>query len=132
MSDLFGETCPCCGQAIQPQAQTRGPSFNTFWDAVPHKIGKAQAEKAWKKLKPEAREKAFGMIKTFYAKWTAANPQASPIHPATYLNNRRWEDYETQEVRDGDREALIAKMLQSPVPSVRAAAEKMQKDLEGR
>ena len=73
-------------------ACARGPAFSEFWEVWPNKVSKSDAEKAWKKLKPEDRRRATERIREWFPAWRANHPEASPIYPATYLNRRRWED----------------------------------------
>lgn len=72
----------------------RGPPdrFAEFWISWPNKVGKAAAEKAWRKLGPEDRQAAAERVSSWWSAWRKAHPDASGIHPATYLNGRRWED----------------------------------------
>lgn len=83
-------------------------TFSAFWSDAPHKIGKAQAEKAWKKLGRHARASAHEAVKDWYAWFHKAYPTASPLHPSTYLNQRRWEDegWKPQEKRGPDEKML--------------------------
>jgi len=89
MSDLFGCNCPHCGQPIV-EKQTTG--FDEFWADVPHKIGKEQSRKAWNKLTTADMQEAHRHVKAFYAWFAKTFPTASPLHPSTYLNNKRWQD----------------------------------------
>lgn len=71
------------------------PDFSHFWQAYPRKVAKAAAEKAWKKLKPDHALMAL-ILKALEAQkrteaWTKDNGAFIP-HPATWLNQRRWED----------------------------------------
>ena len=69
--------------------------FDVFWSTYPRKTAKANALKSWRKIKPDkplaqriilaVREQA----KT--SQWTRDDGQYIP-HPATWLNQRRWED----------------------------------------
>jgi hypothetical protein len=63
--------------------------FDIFWKEYPNKSGKAQALKAWNKVKPNLsviQEALSWQIKS--KQWSAGFiPMA-----ATYLNNARWED----------------------------------------
>lgn len=93
MNDLFEECCPHCKRPYEKQS---APGFAEFWASVPHKIAKAQAEKAWRKLSPVDRIAAGEKVGDFYAHFAKTYPTASPLHPATYLNNRRWEDLTEQ------------------------------------
>lgn len=71
------------------------PAFEKFWNAYPNRVAKANALKAWSKLNPDetlsnritddVRRRATSEA------WTKDGGQFTP-HPATYLNQRRWED----------------------------------------
>ena len=69
--------------------------FNQFWDAYPKHIAKQSAVKAFEKLKPaekllEAMLKAIEMQKES-KQWEKDGGAFIP-YPATWLNQRRWED----------------------------------------
>jgi hypothetical protein len=81
--------------------------FEEFWKIVWAKTNKAGAERAWKKLSEENRRKAIGLAAQFFRKWRADYPHASPIHPSTYLNNRRWEDLGAGVVMNGGGAIII-------------------------
>lgn len=69
--------------------------FPKFWGLYPRKVGKADAQKAWKKLK--VTDELYGLITSGLARqvvstdWTKDKGQYIP-HPSTWLNGRRWED----------------------------------------
>ena len=74
---------------------TRESAFETFWKAYPRKTAKGEARKAWAKLDPVG-----GLLESIMAavaaqsnsrQWLADNGRFIP-HPATWLNNARWED----------------------------------------
>ena len=69
--------------------------FATFWAAYPRHEGKADALKAWNKLKPDiVLQTKMGEALTAQKKspqWTKNNGQYIPM-PSTWLNGRRWED----------------------------------------
>ena len=67
-------------------------SFASFWSAYPRKVGKGAAEKAWKRLKPDLPTvlQAIDRARTT-EQWRKDDGQFIP-HPATWLNQRRWED----------------------------------------
>lgn len=67
-------------------------SFSAFWLAWPNKVSKKSAESAWRKLNEADRHAAFGTLQSWWDIWRRRHPDAAPIHPATYLNQRRWED----------------------------------------
>lgn len=68
--------------------------FDTFWDRYPKKVGKPAALKAFRSAKlnghlPEVLADIDAKANT--EAWTKAGGQFVP-NPATYLNQRRWED----------------------------------------
>jgi hypothetical protein len=69
--------------------------FSRFWKAYPKKVGKGAAEAAWKKLRPgNGAVDAILSALSWQRKseqWTKERGQFVP-NPATYLNQRRWED----------------------------------------
>lgn len=66
--------------------------FETFWSAYPRKVGKGGAFKAWQKQKPEPIEKVLRLIRKYKStEWANIETRFIP-HPATWLNQRRWED----------------------------------------
>ncbi|AGZ36551.1 MAG: hypothetical protein ACOKSU_24910 [Pseudomonas sp.] len=69
--------------------------FDRFWKLYPRKVGKANAEKAWKKLKVDTSLfNSMGTALAAWSKspdWTKDGGQFIP-HAATWLNGKRWED----------------------------------------
>lgn len=70
-------------------------TFEVFWTAYPRKTAKAEALKSWSKLRPDVRLlsailTALGLQKQS-SQWRRDAGQYIP-HPATWLNQRRWED----------------------------------------
>lgn len=69
--------------------------FEAFWSAYPRKVGKGAALKAWQKIRPANGTRAA--ILTAVAaqrtsdQWHKDGGQFIP-HPATWLNQTRWED----------------------------------------
>lgn len=79
------------------------PDFLTFWLAYPDKTGKGDALKAWKKSKPNINKviEALSWQKTS-KKWQ----EGFVPNPATYLNQKRYDD----EPKESDR-PMLAGML---------------------
>ena len=81
---------------ISPKGKTDcSDLFNQFWDAYPKHIAKQSAVKAFEKLKPdekllEAMLKAIEMQRES-KQWEKDGGAFIP-YPATWLNQRRWED----------------------------------------
>lgn len=78
----------------KPEEETAVP-FAAFWTVWPNKNAKAAAEKAWAKLSPADRRAAAENAGAWFNRWRQGAPTASAIHPASYLNQKRWTD-ETQ------------------------------------
>lgn len=71
------------------------PGFDRFWEAYPRKTAKAEAAKAFARLKPDSvlLQAMLDAIQrqAKSPQWTKDGGQFIP-HPATWLNQRRWED----------------------------------------
>lgn len=71
------------------------PGFLEFWAAYPKHKGRKDAEKAWNRLTPDAALQQQIQDALIWQKrspdWVKDGGQFVPF-PATYLNNRRWED----------------------------------------
>jgi hypothetical protein len=68
------------------------PNFEEFWENYPKREGKPNALKSWNKEKPDIDD-VLNALKWQKRKW--ADPQFIPL-PATYLNQRRFEDEPTK------------------------------------
>lgn len=72
--------------------------FAEFWEEYPNKKAKQAALKAWNKIKPntELFERIMDAVKAAKksVEWTKDNGQYIP-HPATWLNQGRWDDVMT-------------------------------------
>lgn len=80
--------------------------FLVFYEKYPKKEGKAEAQKAWTKLNPQngLQEKILTAIQnqSNYKQMLRDSDQFCPEwpNPATWLNNRRWEDEIQKETGD--------------------------------
>jgi hypothetical protein len=63
--------------------------FEGFWSAYPRRIGKAAARRAWEKAMKVTTPEVIGAALRA-AEWPE-DPQYIP-HPATWLNQGRWDD----------------------------------------
>ena len=77
------------------KVQEKEKLFERFWTAYPRKVAKQTAMRAFEKIDPDE-----AMLETMIAaigkwkmtdQWNEAGGQFIP-HPATWLNQRRWED----------------------------------------
>lgn len=96
---------------ISPKGKTDcSDLFNQFWAAYPKHIAKQSAVKAFEKLKPdekllEAMLKAIELQKES-KQWEKDGGAFIP-YPATWLNQRRWED----ELPQGETDNVFLQML---------------------
>ena len=96
---------------ISPKGKTDcSDLFNQFWTAYPKHIAKQSAVKSFEKLKPdekllEAMLKAIAMQKES-KQWEKDGGAFIP-YPATWLNQRRWED----ELPQGETDNVFLQML---------------------
>ena len=77
---------------IRDLGKPKSCAFLEFWNVWPVKISKASAEKAWSKLSQADRVDAIQSAAMWFDRWRQSNPQANPIHPASFLNQKRWTD----------------------------------------
>lgn len=66
--------------------------FDQFWSLYPRKIGKGAARKAWATaLHTATPDTIIAGLKQYAPTRTGQDPKYTP-HPATWLNQQRWED----------------------------------------
>lgn len=86
---------PAIPEESRGEREAETEAFAMFYAAYPKKVGKPAAEKAWKaaKVKPAEVSAILGDIatRTQSTDWQKNDGQFIP-NPATYLNQRRWED----------------------------------------
>lgn len=79
----------------QGEPEKKQTPFDIFWEAYPKKRSKGDAEKAWKKIKPNEQLLTAILSKLEQAKtsveWTKDGGQFIP-YPASWLNAKGWED----------------------------------------
>lgn len=83
-------------QEPSPPIPPKGPDlFDEFWSAYPRKVGKDAAQRAFDKRKPDRplldRMLAAVAKQKASPDWTKDDGQFIP-HPATWLNQGRWQD----------------------------------------
>ena len=83
------------GEKIKTEQNAQEGGFAEFWKIYPKKVGKAAAEKAWKKLKPDADlfERIMAAVETAKAsdQWQRENGRFIP-NPTTWISQARWDD----------------------------------------
>lgn len=82
--------CKCNARREEKRREEINISFDVFWDAYQRKQGsKRDCEKRWVRLSDEDRQKIIDTLPSFFK--SISDPKYYP-YPATYLNQRRWED----------------------------------------
>lgn len=72
----------------EKRAREEAETFEQFWSVWPNRVGKPAARKAWAKVWRELPQVLDGV-----SRYIAAKPPDRPwLNPATFLNQRRWED----------------------------------------
>ena len=67
-------------------------SFTAFWTSYPRRVGKFQAQKIWKRIQAQIRiDEVLAGIERWKETKQWQDPDYIP-YPATFLNQRRWED----------------------------------------
>lgn len=110
------DSSPSPSPVIPPKAPKGAEpvGFADFWTIYPRKESKVNATRAWKRLNPSDETQARILKDVSNRKnsegWLKDNGQYIP-HPATYLNQKRWEDlFEIPETK----ESLAARMRSHP------------------
>ena len=67
-------------------------NFDIFWNLWPNKVAKPKAKAAWDKLTKEDQTVIVSLRDAGFSNWRESSPAANPIHAASFLNQRRWED----------------------------------------
>ena len=65
-------------------------SFDAFWNAYDYKVGKKEAEAAWKKISMPNKVKALQAITAYDKFWKYK--KIGKAYPSTYLNDERFND----------------------------------------
>lgn len=99
--------------------------FDRFWKAYPLKKAKQAALKAWKKINPD-KQLAETIISAVekqkrWEDWIRDNGQYIP-HPATWLNQGRWEDEERRKAKpdDGPEQTVDGDAIRRRIEAMRA------------
>jgi hypothetical protein len=98
---LFGDnghSKPAMAGSSKPQRRRRAqeadpPGFANFWGAYPRREDRHRAVRAWRKLNPDdsTQAKILAGVEHWQQAGRFVDLKFVPL-PATWLNNRRWED----------------------------------------
>lgn len=125
---------PRAGGAIEPSLEpsSKDPhaeAFGAWWEIYPRKVSKQAAAKAWK-ARTKAKDLPDDLVEItqrFAASVADKDPEFIP-HPATWLNQHRWEDVPTSAPRgqdEGPSEAYRA-WLETPQGKAHLARKEAQ------
>ena len=77
---------------IPPKSPSTGDAFERFWSVYPRKIGKQSAKRAFERVNVPLETPVTAVERQKCSDhWTQNNGQFIP-HPATWLNQGRWDD----------------------------------------
>lgn len=77
---------------IPPKSPSEGDAFERFWSVYPRKVGKQSAKRAFERVKVPLETLVTAVERQKCSdQWTQNNGQFIP-HPATWLNQGRWDD----------------------------------------
>ena len=109
------------------ETETEADGFEDFWKAYPRKQGKADAVKAYRRVKVQLPVLLSAIRRQAASdQWRRDDGKFIP-HPATWLNGRRWEDQEPEAPKPVTGVALAAiqrddEAWRAQTPEQRAAA----------
>lgn len=92
------EQTPIVPKVVRSVGVLYSPDFENFWKIYPKRVGKGKAFTSWKRINPDfdlnATISASILKQSTSVQWMKDNGQFIP-NPATFLNERRWEDEPT-------------------------------------
>jgi len=81
-------------------------TFDRFWSAYPRKVGKAAARKAWSRAHPDLEAVLAALVwQVRSEEWNRESGRFIP-HPATWINQGRWDDDPTVQVSPSTHPSL--------------------------
>lgn len=80
----------------EPNAQ-KDDGFEEFWGAYPRKVARAKAESAWRNIGKKDQKAAINSLSS----WPFSDDKKFVPYPATWINQRRWEDADETESNEG-------------------------------
>jgi hypothetical protein len=82
-------------------------NFNEFYTLYPRKQGRRAAEKSWQRLSSQEQQNALEALPNHIEYWKLKQTEKDFIpHPATWINQGRWEDELDMEVKKNKKPDL--------------------------
>lgn len=113
VSSLFSSSSPAVPvlasktkTSLNGSFESSYPGFKTFWNQYPKRVGKGEAERAWKKNRCENDAKIINDALLQQLDFLLRDEGKFIPNPATWLNGKRWQD----EPPMGRRESLSERL----------------------
>jgi hypothetical protein len=92
----------------------RDEVFEQFWSAYPRKVAKPAARKAWRQVDPSDYPAIAENIRQRLElrQWRPESDKRFIPHPATYLNQRRWQD-DVEDCRTPGEKAMTPQRVEA-------------------
>lgn len=81
---------------ISPKRNSYPSPFEELWELFPRKVGKDDALRVWKKIRGRIEHDALKAAISKHAALVAGKEKQYIPHPATWLNDGRWQDEDLQ------------------------------------
>ena len=89
-TDLLSFGASACDEPVSRLAVITARGFEDFWEAYPHKVGKASARAAFEKAR---RKVSLDDLLDGVRRYVASKPSDRPwCNPSTFINQERWLD----------------------------------------
>jgi len=79
-----------------PQRHVYPPEFENLWELFPRKVGKDEALRSWKRIRGRVDLETLKTAVSKHAALCAGKEKQFIPHPATWLNDGRWQDEDLQ------------------------------------
>lgn len=97
LRDIDNNTNPTgLDKSISPKRNAYPSQFEEIWNLFPRKVGKDDAFRSWKKNRGRIEHEALKTAISKHAALVAGKEKQFIPHPATWLNDGRWQDEELQ------------------------------------
>lgn len=96
MRDIEDISTTSSNKQTIPQRAPYPPEFQELWDLFPRKVGKDDALRSWKKVRGRIEHDALKTAISKHAALVAGKEKQFIPHPATWLNDGRWQDEDLQ------------------------------------
>lgn len=96
LRDIDSSNSDSSEKDISPKRNAYPSQFEEIWDLFPRKVGKDDALRVWKKIRGRIEHDALKAAISKHAAQVAGKEKQYIPHPATWLNDGRWQDEDLQ------------------------------------